>query len=193
MATAEGWGDAAVPSPAGDGPRWLPPTEALNRFRFPEGAAFDRKKPAPRQIRYGFRVASLNFLIGARVVSEVMAMMPIARVPNGPPWLLGLINLRSNLVPVFDLATICALECQQNKQDRWILVLDKGESSAALTIDGQPKALTQLSALNRLPSLPTALRGAVTGGFTADRDVWLELDHRAFFSTLGESTSGTRS
>jgi twitching motility protein PilI len=192
MSIASGLEGVAMRSPITNGERWLSPTEALDRFRLPDGAAFDRTKSAPRQVRYGFRVASLNFLIRPRIVSEVMAMIPIARVPNSPPWLLGLINLRSNLVPVFDLALICALERQQEEQEPWILVLDKGESAVALLIDGQPEALSRMSPLSHLPSLPTALRSAVTGGYTANEDLWLELDHQAFFSALGGAAADAR-
>lgn len=184
--------EATALRPPGEGGPWLSPTDALNRFRLPDGTAFDQGRSPRRQVRYGFRVGSLSFLIKPRVVTEVIAMMPIATIPNSPPWLLGMINLRSNLVPVFDLAMICALDRHHDERDRWILVFDKGEGAVALLIDGQPRALSQMSPVNRLPSLPTALRGTVTGGFRVDQELWLELDHQAFFSALNESAVSTR-
>jgi twitching motility protein PilI len=192
MSTVRGREDTGLRRPGGEGARWLSPTEALNRFRLPDGTAFDQARSPRRQVRYGFRVGSLSFLIRPRVVTEVIAMMPIAMIPNSPPWLLGMINLRSNLVPVFDLATICALDRQHEERGRWILVFDKGEGAVALLIDGQPMALSRMSPVTRLPSLPTALRGAVTGGFRVDRELWLELDHQAFFSALNESAVSAR-
>ena len=193
MLTAGGRENPTLGLPKGKESDWLMPTEALNRFRLPNGTSFDQARSPKRQVRYGFRVGSLNFLIKPRVGSEVIAMMPIAMIPNSPPWLLGMINLRSNLVPVFDLAMICALDRQHDEQGRWILVFDKGEGAVALLIDGQPQALSQMTQLSHLPSLPTALRGAVTGGFTVDQDLWLEFDHQAFFGALNTSAvSATR-
>ena len=176
----------------GDGADWLSPTEALNRFRLPGDSAVNRTGSPRRLVRYGFRVGSLNLLIKPGVVSEVIAMAPISMIPNGPPWLLGMINLRSNLVPVFDLALICALDRRHAEQGRWILVLDKGENAVALLTDGQPTPLSQMSPLSHLPSLPTALNGAIAGGFTAGQDVWLEFDHQIFFSALDTSAGRTR-
>ena len=166
---------------------WLLPTEALDRFRPPEASARDQSRAPRREARYGFRVGSLNLLIKPRTASEVLATLPTAAIPNSPPWLLGMINLRSNLVPVFDLALICSLERGQEDRGRWILVLDKGEAAVGLIIDAQPVALAPTTPLNHLPSLPTALRGAVTGGFTIGSGPWLEFDHAAFFGALKAS------
>ncbi len=182
----------AVEPPGGGETDWLLPTQALTRFRLPDGTAFDQPRSPKRQVRYGFRVASLNLLIKPRIGTEVIAMMPIAMIPNGPPWLLGMINLRSNLVPVFDLAMICGLERRHAGRERWILIFDKGESAVALVVDGHPQALSQMSAVSYLPSLPTALRGAVAGGFTVEEELWIEFDHQAFFSALNQTAASTR-
>jgi twitching motility protein PilI len=192
MLTVEGHGDPALDLSRGGGADWLLPTEALNRFRLPEGTAFEQVKSPKRDVRYGFRVGALNFLIPPGVGSEVIAMVPIAVIPNSPPWLLGMINLRSNLVPVFDLAMICALDRGDDEGGQWILVLDKGDDAVALVINGQPMALSQLSPLSHLPSLPTALRGAVLGGYTVGQELWLEFDHQSFFGSLNESAVSTR-
>ncbi|MFD2113186.1 chemotaxis protein CheW [Thiorhodococcus fuscus] len=168
---------------------WLLPTEALSRFRLPEGTSFDQARQPQQQVRYGFRVGSLNLLIKPRAASEVIAMAPVAAIPNSAPWLLGMINLRSNLVPVFDLAMICALDRQHTGRGHWILVLDKGESAVAILIDAQPVALSRLTHLAHLPSMPTALRSAVAGGFRVEQDVWLEFDHQAFFLALSDSAA----
>jgi twitching motility protein PilI len=184
--------DPALGRPRGEETDWLLPTQALNRFRLRDGTSFDQPSAQKRQVRYGFRVGSLNLLITPRVVTEVIAMMPIAIIPNCPPWLLGMINLRSNLVPVFDLAMICGLNQQHAGRERWILVFDKGDGAVALVIDGQPEALRQMAAVSYLPSLPTALRGAVAGGFTVDQELWIEFDHQAFFRALNETAATTR-
>lgn len=176
--------------PGGD-PEWLSPTQALTRFRLREDSAGDPARTSGQRVRYGFRVGALNLLIKPRTGSEVIGMQPITAIPKSPPWLLGMINLRSDLVPIFDLAMICALEREEYAADRRILVLDKGEDAVGLLIDGLPSALSQLSPLQHLPSLPTALRSAVAGGYASGDDIWLEFEHGAFFGSL-TAVSGSK-
>ena len=182
-------GDPASGRHPGGDPEWLAPTQALTRFRLREGAVDPARAPDQR-IRYGFRVGALALLVKPRTASEVIGMPPITPIPKGPPWLLGMINLRSDLVPVFDLALICTLERNRSGASRRILVLDKGEDAVALLIDQLPTALPRLSPLQQLPSLPTALRGAVTAGYAAGDDIWLEFDHQSFFGGLAEAAGG---
>ena len=60
--------------------------------------------------RYGFRVGSLNLLIDADTGSEVIRVQSLSSLPGSAPWLLGLINLRANLAPIFDLRQVLGLE-----------------------------------------------------------------------------------
>lgn len=183
MTTGEG-----QPTPAGshDGAGWVLPTEALSRFRLPDASVFEQARPLRAEVRYGFRVGSLNFLIWPRTGSEVIAMAPISTIPNGPPWLLGMINLRSNLVPVFDLAMLCGLGGTRDEATRWILVLEKGDKAVGLIIDDVPKQLSHLAPAHHLPTIPTVLRGAATTGYMAEDALWLEFNHRAFFLALND-------
>jgi twitching motility protein PilI len=175
-----------------DGAEWVLPSEALTRFRLPDATVFEQARPVRAEVRYGFRVGSLNFLIWPQTGSEVIQMVPIASIPNSPPWLLGMINLRSNLVPVYDLGMLCALDGSGDQENRWILVLEKGDKAVGWMINGVPKQLSQLSPVNHLPTIPTMLRGAVSAGYMGDDVLWLEFDHRTFFSALNDSaTSAT--
>lgn len=170
--------------PAAPAPAWLPPSAALNRFRPAAGGVVPGGRLERPEVRYGFRVASLGFLIRAGVGSEVLPMVPICAIPNGSPWLLGMVNLRSTLVPVFDLATPCALDRAQHRQSPAILVLDRGANAIGIVIDGFPKALSGLRPVDRLPRLPTALRGYIAGGHMLDGELWLDFDHEGFFGSL---------
>lgn len=178
---------SAAPSrSAWEDPPWLTPSQALTRFRLSGGLAPGQSGSRAERVRYGFRVGSLNFLVEPQTVSEVIAMVPIAAIPNASPWLLGMINLRGNLVPVFDLAMLCALDAPGDDPGRWILVLDRADHAVGLLIDGQPQAVRNMTPLETLPSLPTALRGSVSGGFMADQEVWLDFDHRTFFRSISQ-------
>lgn len=186
MSTPEELRAPALPEAAQGQPdrQWLSPSHALGRFQHPAGTAGVGQRVRPEAVRYGFRVGSLNLLIKPRTGSEVIKLVQPSAMPNGPPWLAGMINLRSGLVPVFDVRVICALGREESSAQPMILVLDKGEDAVGLAIDGYPAALWGMEPIAHLPQLPTALRGHVSAGYTRDEHVWLEFDHESFFGSL---------
>ncbi|MDQ1314812.1 MAG: twitching motility protein PilI [Pseudomonadota bacterium] len=159
------------------------PSEALNRFEPPEGFVPVATETVKKQLRYGFRSGGLSLLIQGGVGSEVVPMMPLAAIPNGPGWLQGVINLRGNLVPVCDLAQMLsdapdAPDVAARKT--MILVLDKGDKAAGFVIDGHPVALNDLRLTNQVPELPEFLANYVRAAHSTDEEVWLEFDHEGF-------------
>lgn len=158
----------------------MAPSEALTRFEPPAGFVPAMLDSTAQQLRYGFRSAGLGLLIRAGVGSEAVPMMPIAEIPNGPVWLLGMINLRGNLVPVCDLRLLLGGEARAAQEKPMILVLDKGEQAAGFVIDGYPIALTGLRPANQLPGLPQALEKHVQTMIATNEEVWLEFDHEGF-------------
>lgn len=180
-------GSRAAPVPDGMGAgEWLSPGAALERFEPPAGivlaAAVEEKR-----IRYGFRVSTLGFLIKTGCTSEVLLEPDIWDLPGSSPWLLGLVNLRSNLVPVFDFRQLFGLPPRDIAAAQLVLILDHGDKAAGLLVDDFPKPLFDMSALPGLPQLPEELHAHVRGGYMKDDGVWLELDHESFFENLARS------
>jgi len=166
------------------------PSLALGLFAPPPLTDLGNQQPAASaQLRYGFRVGGLGFLIHHGTGSECIATPSIAAIPNSARWLLGLINLRGNLVPVFDMKRIGGLEMDAGDERRMTLILDKGEKAVGIVIDDYPVALKQLSKLHSLPELPTALHGHIAVGYNQDDETWLEFDHEGFFESLTSSAA----
>ena len=161
----------------------LSPAAALARFVPPDGSHVRGTQPAQEEVRYGFSVADVGFLVGRRILCEVIPPPLVARIPHTPDWLSGVINLRGSLVPVFDLRPLLKLT-SRSSSDAAVIVLDRGEHAAAVLVDGHPRALTSLGALSQLPPLPEPLADHVSSGFVAQGSTWLELDHRGFFGSL---------
>ena len=161
----------------------LSPTAALARFAPPDGLHVRGTQPAQEEVRYGFKVADVGFLVGRRILCEVIPPPLVARIPHTPDWLSGVTNLRGSLVPVFDLRPLLRLP-SRSSSEAVAIVLDRGEHAAALLVDARPQALTALSALSQLPPLPEALEDHVSIGFVAQDTTWLELDHREFLVSL---------
>ena len=81
-----------------------------------------------RRARYGFWIGDFGLLIDQDTTSEVLERWVIYPLPNVPAWFFGLINLRGNLVPIFDVKQFLQLE-EGTREKRWLLILDQGEGT----------------------------------------------------------------
>lgn len=176
---------------AGPSGRWLSPTGALERFDAPRLGDAGRLVAERVQARYGYRIGRLGLLVKPGTGTEVVPMVPVAKIPNSAGWMLGLINLRGNLVPVFDLKRALQLEASRShlreaaRDDKpMMLVFDKGERAIALSTDGYPQPLTDLRRLEQVSGIPESLARHCAGAFGTDTDVWLEFDHTGFIEQL---------
>lgn len=183
---------ATFAPPADDSfPTWMEPEAALSAFQPPEGSALLSTVSEAEERRYGFRIGALGFLVKSKAHSEVVREAAICAIPHSPPWLLGLINLRSNLVPVFDLHDLCGLGSIVTPAQPTVLVIDVGENAVGVPIDALPIPLRRLKRILQLPPLPAALSGSVSGSYALDGEVWLELNHEQFFSTVTKTNDLT--
>lgn len=160
----------------------LSPSAALNSFKPRKGLILSLKSGEQKRVRYGFRVDSLGFLIDKNTVSEIVEQATIYPVPHAPPWLAGLINLRGNLVTVFDFKLCLGLRNPYEKH--YLLVLDKGDDAVCLKIDKLPQLVGDVKKLAHLPPLPPALQGCVSEAYSHDKILWVEFNQRVFFQSL---------
>lgn len=171
--------------------RWLNPSAALSRFKPPRGVTVGIAPIERQRTRYGFRVGGIGLLIGQNTVSEVLEQASVYPLPNTPSWLLGVVNLRGNLVPVFDVKQLLELEEEGAAQEkRRILILDQGDKAVGVLIDGLPQTALTSHVIARLPPLPVALQTHVAKAYGQEGVVWLEFDHQGFFKALAQHIVG---
>jgi twitching motility protein PilI len=165
---------------------WLPPGAALAHFEPPEGAQLmsGGEERVEVHARYGFRIGELGLLVNPDTGSEVLALPAVSALPGSPPGFLGLVNLRGNLVPLYDLRILLGMGSSEAGTGAMVLVFGQGEQAVAVLIDGYPKALLSLLPLSNLPPLPDVLSSHVPGGYVQDDAVWLEFDHVSFFDEV---------
>jgi twitching motility protein PilI len=168
---------------AGTHRRWFSPVEALDRFAPPPGMDTGLESTPGTHGRFGFRVGNLGLVIKAGTRSQVIVPPPISPLPKTPTWLRGLINLRGNLVPVFDLNLLLEMEASAQAK-RMLLVLDEGDAMVGMLIEGLPQSVEISRELQRLPPVPEVLKEHVPRGYTHEGRIWLEFDHAAFFKSL---------
>ncbi|MCS3902491.1 twitching motility protein PilI [Methylohalomonas lacus] len=148
----------------------------------------EEKAEQLRNMRYGFRIGGQHILIDSHTLCEVVQNVEIYRIPNTRPWVLGVINLRGNLVPVFDFLKRLD-NTAVHADDQRLLVLDQGERAVGIYIDGLPQALQidpdEPEQRAAIPiDLPESIHEHVNAAFRYGEQVWLEVDHRELFAEL---------
>lgn len=174
----------------------LAPSVALHPARTAEALmtiGLNRRYGAPlatAQEWIGFEVENIKFLVPHAQVNEISEMPPVFRLPNTGRWLLGLVNLHGNIVPVFDLASLVVGTCD-TKSKTMLLVLGRGDAIAAIVVNGIPSR-KRFGASNRapLPAFPEAIRDYISNAYAEEAQVWLELDHVRFFEIMARKISG---
>jgi twitching motility protein PilI len=170
---------------------WMLPGAALAQFEPPEGAHMVVSSEAQKEkfARYGFRVGELGLLINPNTGSEVLAMPQIATLPGAPPGFVGLINLRGNLVPLYELRVLLGIAPRATGVATRVQVFGQDAQAVGIIIDDYPVVLADLSPLPNFPPLPDALEKHVPAAYVQDDNIWLEFDHGTFFEEICNSTS----
>lgn len=82
-----------------------------------------------------FRIGNEVFLTSRGDIREVISTLPTTRVPGTKPWIRGLANLRSQLLPVIDLGQfVGGKEHKLSSQER-MLVVNHPKIPAGLIVD----------------------------------------------------------
>jgi twitching motility protein PilI len=117
----------------------LSPFELLARYeRLSLAHASDTRQTmeAPGLWRgIGYRVGSRLFVSSIDEINELLAVPVLTPVPGTLPWLLGVANVRGNLVPVIDLGRFLFGTRTQPSERTRLLVVRQSGGSVALMVD----------------------------------------------------------
>ncbi|MDQ7091656.1 MAG: chemotaxis protein CheW [Methylococcales bacterium] len=137
-----------------------------------------------KNLRYGFQIGHLNLIYDGNIACELLKGSSIYSVPNTPKWMLGLINLRGNVVPAFDLENYFDFNPLDDKH-QLLLVLGKGEKAVAFRIKQYPELLNDLTKEAIIPTLIPKIAPYILGAYKGEK-IWLEFNKERFFSVLGK-------
>ncbi|MCC5857883.1 MAG: chemotaxis protein CheW [Ectothiorhodospiraceae bacterium] len=82
-----------------------------------------------------FSLAEETYGIDVMRVQEVLPMSEIAPVPGAPPYVLGIINLRGNVVTVIDTRMRFGLESRETDSASRIVVIETDTQVAGILVD----------------------------------------------------------
>ncbi|MEM9883120.1 MAG: chemotaxis protein CheW [Planctomycetota bacterium] len=84
-----------------------------------------------------FEIGDEEYAIPILAVQEINRLMPITRVPHGPPAVQGVINLRGRIIPVIDMRQRFGLDSARDDSDARIVVVEVGAAGRVIgfTVD----------------------------------------------------------
>jgi twitching motility protein PilI len=135
--------------------------------------------------RYGFVVGSMGFLVPENMLCEVLRKFTIYSVPNTKNWFRGLVNLRGNLIPVYDISMLLGQQDVITNYEN-LLVLDKGADAVAILINRLPEvcAVESWQPLNDMSAIMPGLEKFIKEAYRNDDMIWSSFDHRAYFTSI---------
>jgi chemotaxis signal transduction protein len=101
-----------------------------------------------------------------------------------------LVNLRGNLVPVFDLKSLLGISGPTGYR-QMLLVIGTGENVAALVIDGTPDHITIDASghVDQPDRVPEILRDYLQGAYEYAGEIWYQVDYEGLFRSLAQRTA----
>ena len=134
--------------------------------------------------QYAYMLGQIAFLFPADELSEVLEEYTITHLPKMPKQVLGLCNVRGNLVPVFDMHGF--LDVERVGQNQKLLTIGAGEDMVGVLLDDMPFRVNrnECKALTSAPVLPASLQPYVSQVYIRAGQVILDYRHEELFESL---------
>jgi len=131
-------------------------------------------------IGLGFRLGSRWLVVPREDVREVSVVPKLTRVPGAKPWLLGVANVRGNLLPVSDLGQLLGAPATVDSRNRRVLVLNADGVPTGFMVDEVVgyRHFAPSDQRHELTETAPELREYLLGGFQRDGRDWLVLSLR---------------
>jgi len=88
-----------------------------------------------------FNLGNEEYAVAILKVQEINRMKEITRVPNSPPYVEGVINLRGKVIPVVNLRNKFGLAAKENNEQTRIMIMDIQGITMGLVVDSVSEVL----------------------------------------------------
>jgi purine-binding chemotaxis protein CheW len=91
----------------------------------------------------GFKVSDELFGVDILMVQEILKDTTITAIPDAPEFIIGIVNLRGNIIPIINLKKRLKLYGQstENNDEVWIVILNIGERTTGFLVDRVTKVV----------------------------------------------------
>lgn len=123
------------------------------------------------------RVGTAEYALPASLVLHLESFEHATRVPGAPPFVAGVVHVRSRVVPVVDLRVRFGLPPVERTSDHRVIVVSIGTRVAGLLVDSAKEVLQiDEAAFEKPPELVEHAGGFVTGIATVAKRMFLRVD-----------------
>ncbi|MBB5747136.1 chemotaxis protein CheW [Brevundimonas variabilis] len=98
-----------------------------------------------------FEIGGQEYCIDVRSVREIRGWTPTTPMPQTPPYILGVINLRGAVMPVLDLRCRLGLGRTEPSSRHVIVVIQDGSRMAGILVDGVQETFQLAASLLQAP------------------------------------------
>jgi len=88
-----------------------------------------------------FKLGDETYCVEIHQVKTVVKPGQISRVPNTPEFVLGIMNLRGEVLSIIDIRYFFGLEANQKPKDLRVLVTDAAGANTGIMVDGINEAI----------------------------------------------------
>jgi twitching motility protein PilI len=123
-----------------------------------------------------FRVGDRSFVAPRADVREVLPPPEYTRVPGAKPWLLGIANVRGDLLPIIDLKRLLGSEATGVHRASRVMVFSSDDVPAGFVVDevlGFKRFQPQDQRHEMVPDDGSELSNYLLGAFLRDGQLWL--------------------
>ncbi len=122
----------------------------------------------------GFRVANTYLVAAREEVREVLPFPGVTKLPGAKPWLLGLANVRGQLLPITDLNLFFGGAPTDIGRMTRVLMVNHPDIPAGLLVD-EVRGFRRFVPSERAETLPELLPGMtpfIAGAYSAGEELW---------------------
>ena len=83
----------------------------------------------------GFVIGEEEYAVPILTIQEIIRPISWTRVPQTPPYVLGVFNLRGSVIPLIDLRLKFGLPSKKHNEDTRFIVIKEGDDVAGFVID----------------------------------------------------------
>ena len=154
----------------------------------PEAAAAG----VPRQF-ISFRIGEEEYAIDIMAVREIKGWVNTTPLPNQPKFILGVLNLRGTIVPIFDLRCRFGMGLTDATRTHVVIIVSVGERIIGLLVDAVSDILTVNSnEIRPVPEMERTVSAEFLSGIITINDnlvVMLSLENLFSRAALAAATS----
>lgn len=157
------------------------PFELLQEFeRRSRVAASGRGQEGAHQeewVGVAFRVGEVRLVAARNEIREVLTWPGVTSLPGAKPWLLGLANVRGQLLPITDLGSFFGGEPITLGRSSRVIVVNHPDIAVGLLVD-EVRGFRRFVATEKTDELGNVLPGMtpfLAGAYATDEEAWAVL------------------